>query len=166
MNNPSQIGDVEFLVDRFVGVDYLSKAGKILHAVFVSPSGFRDEALRPPPRLTTRERRGPFADGSGHHHVIAKELKLIPETLFEFRQLGVVLVLKKIHLKPDDCLSFAMKREPRVVHAILIEVGENLIGMERPRGWKQHLVEMRGQSDARGVVHRIGRTSLLVLERL
>src|SRR2546426_8781645 len=79
VDHPSQIGDVEFLVDLFVSLDHLRQAGQILHAVFVTPSGLRDEPLRFGPDGAAGEWRRPLANRAGHHQVIAEELELIPE---------------------------------------------------------------------------------------
>jgi len=53
----------------------------------------RDQALRLAPYGSTRQRRRPLADRTGAQHVIAEELKLVPQALFQFGQLRVALIL-------------------------------------------------------------------------
>jgi hypothetical protein len=166
VDHPALLSDVELLVDGFIPFHYLPQAGEVLHRVFIAPTGLGDQPLRLAPHRTAIEWRCPFADRARLHHVIAEELKLVPQAFFQFRQLRVVLILQKIHLQANDGPAFAVEREPGIVHAVLIEIGQNLIGMEGSRCRKQYLIQMRGQSDAHRVSHRIERAASLVLERL
>ena len=72
---------VMFAVHRLVTVNYLLQAGEILNRVFIAPASLRYKPLRFAPHSPARKRCSPFADRPGPHHVIAKELKLIPEAL-------------------------------------------------------------------------------------
>jgi len=105
--------------------------------------------LRLAPHGAARERRRPLADGSRHHHVVAEELELVSETFLQLRQRRIVLVLQEVHLQPDERPAFAVHRVPGIVHAVLIEVRQDLIGVQRPRRRKEDLIEPRGQSDTR-----------------
>ena len=139
---------------------------QVPRAVLVAPAGLRHEPLRLAPDGAARQRRRPFADRAGHHHVVAEELELVPEALLQLRQLGIVLVLQEVHLQPDERAAFTVDREPGVVHAVLIEVREDLIRVQRSRRREQHLVQMRGQADAGRIRHHVERAALLVFERL
>src|SRR5437868_6374529 len=59
-----------------------------------------------------------------------------------------------------------MESQPRVIHAVLIEVGKNLAGMQRTRRRKQHLVQVCREAKARGVIHRVECASLLIVKGL
>ena len=159
-------GDVELLVHRLVGLDHLREPGQVLDAVLVAPAGLGDQALRLAPDGAAGERRRPLADRAGHQHVVAEELELIAEALLQLRQRRVGLVLQEVHLQANERPSLAMQRQPRVVHPVLIEVGQNLIRMQRSGSGEEHFVEMRGQAEARGVGHRVERAALLVVEGL
>ena len=64
-----------------------------------------DQPLRLAPDRAAPERRRPFADRAGHHHVVAEELELVPQPLLQLRQRRIVLVLQEVHLQPDDRLA-------------------------------------------------------------
>ena len=166
VDHPAQAGDVEFLVDRLVPFDNLRQRRQVPRAVLVAPAGLRHEPLRLAPDGAAPKGRGPFADRAGLQHVVAEELELVPEALLQLRQLGIVLVLQEVHLQPDERAAFTVDREPGVVHAVLIEVREDLIRVQRSRRREQHLVQVRGQADAGRIRHHVERAALLVLERL
>jgi hypothetical protein len=69
---------------------------------------------------------GPLADRARAHDVVVEERELAAEPFLQLGQLRVALIPQKIHLQPDDVPAFAVQIEPRIVHAVLIEVGEDL----------------------------------------
>ena len=165
MDHPAQLGDVVLFVDRLVFFHHLLQAGEVLHGVFVAPAGLSHQMLRFAPHRAAIEGGGPLADRAGLHHVVAEEWKLVAEAFLQLGQLRVALILQEIHLKPYDGPAFAVEREPRIVHAVLIEVGQDLVGVKRSGGGEQHLVQMRGQPDTGRVPHRIERASSSCLRR-
>ena len=84
------------------------------------------------------------------------------------------LVVQKVHLQPDERLALGVQCEPGVVHAVVIEVEEEVgrlrierSRIERPgRHRDQGLIEQRGDAHLRRERHRVERAALLVLEGL
>ena len=62
--------------------------------------------------------------------------------------------------------ALTVQLQPRIVHAVLIEIGQDLVGVKRPRRREQHLIQMRGQPNAGRVTHGIQGASFLVFEGL
>ena len=129
MNHPAQLGDVVLFVDGLPFLHHLLQACEILNGVFIAPTGLSHQMLRVAPRCAAIQWSGPFADSAGAQHVVAKKRELVAETFLQLRQLRVGLILQEIHLKAHHGPALAMERQPRIVHAVLIEVREDLVGM-------------------------------------
>ena len=84
------------------------------------------------------------------------------------------LVVQEVDLQANERAVLGVQREPRVVHAVVVEIEERVGRLriergrvERPgRHGHQRLVEHGRDADARRERHRIERAPLLVLERL
>jgi hypothetical protein len=163
---PTLLGDVKLLVDGLPGLDYLPKTRQILHGVFIAPARLCNQPLGLAPHRAAAERSRPLADRTGHQHIVAEKLKLVAQTFLQLGQGGVRLILKKIHLQPDDGFPLAVQLEPRIVHAVLVQVREDLVGMQRPWGREQDLVQVRGQSHAGRVIHAVDSAALAIREGL
>jgi hypothetical protein len=93
-------------------------------------------------------------------------LELVAEAFLELGQFWVGLILQKVHLQADDGAALAMQFQPWVIHAVLVEVRQNLIRTQGPRRGEQNLIEMRREADARRIIHRVHGAALAVGEGL
>jgi hypothetical protein len=166
MHHPSQFGDVELPVHFLVPFHHLPQTREILNRVFIAPAGLSHQPLRLAPHRAAVEGRGPLSNRARPHHVVAEERKLISKALLQFRQLRVVLVLREIHLQANDGLPFRMQSQPRMVHAVLIQIGKDLVGVKGARRREQYLVQVRRKPNAGRILHGIHGAAFLVLECL
>ena len=166
MHHPAQLADVELPIDRLPSLHHLRQTGQILYRVLIAPPRLAHQSLRLAPHRTAIERRRPFPDRARLHHIVAEELKLISQAFFQLGQSRIILVLQKIRLQAHDGPPLPVEFQPCVVHAVLIQVRQDLVRMQRSRRRKQHLVQICRQPDTGRVPHGFERAPFLVFESL
>jgi hypothetical protein len=133
--------------------------------VLVAPAGFRDAtgAVHPGRRGLRDDRaraRGELADADHLEQVSAEVREHVREPRRELGRVGVGLHVQEVHANAVGELPLAMQREQRLVVAVRVEVRGAV--RRAVRGGESALIEVRRDTEARGVAQRVLRAAFLV----